>query len=57
MRQGNEFTMPLDRDYKYPYSPSINVPYEVMMEFEDAKFVTWISNGDGTFTLRLHKSP
>ena len=51
MRQGNQFSMQIDRSFKS--GPKLNVPLEVAEEFNEASYVVFIRNADGTYTLRL----
>ena len=55
MRQGNRFDQWVHR------SPDgeiyLRLPLEIVHDWEDARYVIWVDNGDGTYTLTPVKEP
>lgn len=48
MQQGNHFDENLEED---AYGFFVRVPLEISFAVCDASYLTWISNGNGTYTL------
>lgn len=49
MRQGNVFDQYVDRGPKREVS--LRLPLELEESWDEYKYVQWIDNGDGTYTL------